>query len=116
MRYLFTCLVMILLITACNKQQKDTDMVDCPEPHTSWLEQKKHELSPCTCLVAIYEGTYRNETVYEIRVTDPLCNGINSVHKQNGLYLFHGQDAAYQSYLTEVQNLRVIWTCSKSKQ
>lgn len=115
MRYLFTCLVMILMITACNKQQKD--MVDCPEPHmSSWLEQKKQELSPCTCLVAIYEGTYRNETVYEIRVIDPLCSGINSVHKVNGVFLFHGQDAAYQSYLAGVQNLHVIWTCSKNKQ
>lgn len=114
MRYLFAAIVMIVLASSCNKQEKHTDMVTCLTQYP-WLEQKKKELSPCTCLVAIYEGRYRNEKIYEIKVTDPLCNGINSVHRENGIYLFHGQDAAYQSYLNEVQDLHMIWTCTKGK-
>jgi len=90
MRYLLIVLLAGSLAISCNKQSKET----------TWLEQRKQELSSCVCLTAIHEGTYQNEKVYEVRVIDALCNGINMVYKEDGTEIVHsGEHAAYQAYL-----------------
>ena len=77
-----------------------------------WLSQQKQALDNCTCLTAIYQGTYQAQTIYEIRVIDPLCNGINSVFYVDGSPLVNSsQQSAYAAYIAGVQNLQQIWKC-----
>jgi hypothetical protein len=106
MRYLLFAFLIGTLAVSCKKQSKEN----------SWLDARKQELSSCVCLTKIMEGKYHNETVYEIRLFDPLCNGVHVAHKADGTQIVHsGEQAAYQAYLNEVQDLHEIWRCSKSQ-
>ena len=103
------------ILFSCSKSQKAKDPVAiCPD--NTWLTQKQSELSNCTCLTAIYQATYLGQVVFEIRGIDPLCNGINVVYQSGGSVILNsGDPAKYQSYLASVQNMQLIWTCTKSK-
>lgn len=109
-------LFLILLLAACKKSGKDEPYIaTCPDPGGfNWVSAKSHEFSSCTCKVNFVYGVYNNEPVIEIRIVDPLCNGINIVYKQDGTELLSSTDQeAYQKYLDEVKDTRVIWTCEK---
>ena len=57
-------------------------------------------------------ATSLGETVYEIRVIDPLCNGVNSVFKVDGTPVVNSsQQSAYAIYIAGVKNLQQIWKC-----
>ena len=100
----------LIVVSSCDKQ----NCIDHEEQTTDsgWLEQQKKSLVECTCLTAIYQGTYQGETVYEIRVIDPLCNGVNSVYKADGTPVVNSsQQSAYAIYIAGVKNLQQIWKC-----
>ena len=115
MCYLVVIIFAMTIITSCSKSGKEKDpIVVCPA--ASWLDQKKAELSSCVCLTGIYQGTYLGQVVYEVRGMDPLCNGINMVHYFDGTSVVNsGEPSKYQSYLSSVQNLQLVWSCSKAK-
>jgi hypothetical protein len=96
---------------ACSKN-KGNDLGNCIPFESAWLSQKALELRNCTCETIILSGTYNGQNIYEVRVIDPLCNAIQTVHKQDGTPLFHSGDQVYQDYLKNVKNLREIWRCS----
>ena len=98
---------------ACSKTGEEKDpFVTCID--NSWLAQQKASLTNCTCLTGIYQGTYLGQPVVEIRIIDPLCNGINVVYKPDGTTILHsGDQAAYESYLSTAKNLQLIWSCTK---
>lgn len=109
-------LALILLLAACNKSEKDDTYIEiCLDPGGfNWVGAKSQEFSSCTCKVDFVYGVYNNTPVIEIRIIDPLCNGINIVYKQDGTALLSSTDqVAYQKYLSEVKDTRVIWTCEK---
>ena len=112
MRQLIIVIVVSGLI-ACSKTGKENDpFVTCID--NSWLAQQKTSLADCTCLTGIYQGTYLGQPVLEIRIIDPLCNGINVVYKPDGTTILHsGDQAAYESYLSTAKNLQLIWSCTK---
>src|SRR5688572_12739696 len=107
---LFIVSLLLIVISSCDKQ----NCLDADELATDsgWLEEQKKSLVDCTCLTAIYQGTYQGGTVYEIRVIDPLCNGVNSVYKIDGTPVVNSsQQSAYAIYIASVQNLQQIWKC-----
>lgn len=109
-------LVLILLLAGCKKSTKEEpEIIICPDPGGfNWVSAKSQEFSSCTCKVDFAYGVYNNTPVIEIRIIDPLCNGINIVYKQDGTALLSSTDqVAYQKYLSEVKDMRVIWTCEK---
>jgi len=101
------------ILIACSKSVKDEGITCFPE---SWLTKKAAELSNCTCKTGIYSGTYHGEQIYEVRIIDPLCNGINVVYNLTGVVLFDSSNqSAYQAYLNSVQGSIEIWNCSRTK-
>jgi len=116
MRQLILYICFVSLAFACTKSQKEKGPDVTCIVNSSWLTRKMAELSNCTCLTAIYQGTYIGQSIIEIRGIDPLCNGINIVHKSDGAMLLNsGDQSLYQAYLSSVQNLQLIWSCTKSK-
>ena len=102
--------LLLIVISSCDKQ----NCIDHEELVTDsgWLEDQKKSLVDCTCLTAIYQGTYQGATVYEIRVIDPLCNGVNSVYRVDGTPVVNSsQQSTYAIYIASVQNLQQIWKC-----
>jgi len=108
-------IALLSIFISCSKadKQKDPRLMICVDSN-SWLTQKQSALSGCTCLTAIYKGEYLSQVVYEIRVIDPLCNGINIVYKTDGTMLLNsGDQPAYQFYLSAVKNLQMVWSCAR---
>ena len=100
----------LIVVSSCDKQ--NCIVHEELATDSGWLEQQKQSLVDCTCLTAIYKGTYQGETVYEVRVIDPLCNGVNSVYKVDGTPVVNSsQQSAYAIYIVSVQNLQQIWKC-----
>ena len=82
----------------------------------NWVEAKKTSMNNCFCLAELRQGVFEGQTVIEERQIDPLCNGINVVHRVDGTVLLYShQKEAYELYLKKVKNLSVIWTCEKKK-
>lgn len=111
----FTALLIVIMLTACSKSGKNSDLPICPISPASlkWLNEKKAEYSSCFCLTGIRQGIYKNEPVIEIYLFDPLCDGINMVYKTDGTVLFNSSDAIYQDYRANVKDEQVIWTCAR---
>lgn len=111
MRTLTILIALSLTLTTCSKS-KDTGLGNCFPIENLWLSQKVLELKNCTCETIILSGTYKGQNIYEVRVIDPLCNSVHSVHKTDGTYLFHSGNEVYQDYLKNVKNLKEVWRCS----
>jgi hypothetical protein len=113
MKPILTTLLLIMLFTACSRNNEG--IIECPEPaEPKWLTEKKKEYSSCFCKTDFYAGLYEDRAVFEIRLVDIICDGINMVYDQNGKELFHsGNREKYDQYRANVKNPVVIWSCSK---
>lgn len=113
MRILSILIAVSLTFLSCSKNKNANEIITCYFPD-AWLSAKVQELKNCVCETAILSGTYNSQNIYEIRIVDPLCNGVNTVHSEDGTQLFHSGDRAiYDEYLADVKNLKEVWRCSK---
>ncbi len=115
MKAILIFMSILLLAGSCTKPAEPApEIVTCLSPgDIGWLKEKKKEFASCTCLVEFRSGIYLDQQVFEIRITDPLCNGINIVYKQDGTELLHsGNASAYQAYLDAVKDMQVFWKCN----
>ncbi len=108
-------LVFTIVFGGCRKS-----MPDCynnnPLEELEWLRQKKEQLSSCVCLTQIIESRYEGNTVFEVKLVDPKCDGINIVYRCDGSVLTDsGSQAAYQSYLSGKRSSKIIWACPNTK-
>ncbi|MBO9660311.1 MAG: hypothetical protein J7527_15935 [Chitinophagaceae bacterium] len=112
MKPILTTLLLIMLFTACSRDKNE--IILCPEPvDHPWLAEKKKEYSSCLCKTNFLSGSYEGRQVFEIRLVDIICDGINMVFDETGKELFHSGQAKYDDYYANVKNSTVIWTCSK---
>lgn len=107
---IYVLALLLIVATSCHKQSEPDQEKGLA---AEWLEQRKQALANCTCVTAIYQGTYHSEKIYEIRVIDPLCNGVNQVYKEDGTPLLSSfNQNQYRDYLDDVKNLQMIWKCA----
>lgn len=109
-------ILMILLLAfsvSCGKITQDM----ATEPDAPWLAIKKGELAGCTCRTTIHKGKFNGAIIYEIKVVDPLCNGVDIVYNADGVALFNsGQATEYGAYTSGVTELSLIWDCSRNSE
>jgi hypothetical protein len=115
MKLLYT-LLLITLLASCSKTAKEKEeRIFCGcQKEPAWLTTKKAEYVSCVCLMEIRQVIYQNQQVFEIRITDPLCNGINVVYRYDGsVVLTSSNQDAYNQYLSTLKSPQVIWSCTK---
>lgn len=106
-------LVMAVMLAGCSKNGEVPEVCFFPTD-PGWLQKKKAESASCTCLTQIRQGVWQGMLVYEIKLIDPLCNGIPAVYKVDGSPAIDAtKPAEYALFLAEVKQLEVIWTCTK---
>ncbi len=104
-------LILTLASAGCRKSMSGCYQSN-PLEELEWLRQKKEQLSNCICLTQIIESTYQGQTVFEVRLVDPKCDGINTVYKCDGSVLTDsGSQNGYQSYLSGMKHSKKIWAC-----
>lgn len=79
MKYCFL-LVALLLAVSCDDNDdhgKKCTFDDSIDSYP-WIMELKNSMTNCTCEISIIQGTYRQQTVVFMALTDPLCNGIDT--------------------------------------
>ena len=75
-----------------------------------WLKQLQKEAAASMCQAEIREASYNDKVVFELRETDPHCNGINTVFLCDGSTLVTSADRfAYELYLGQAKGSKVLW-------
>lgn len=75
-------LIPVLLTTACNNEEKiassTCDLTD-PIEQLPWLKEVKNSLNNCACEMSIVQAEFESRTVFFVAMTDPLCNGVQTI-------------------------------------
>jgi hypothetical protein len=115
MKKLMLIFSILILILSCEKVDK---ICNCKNPlkDLPWLREIKASFTNCTCQVSIIQADYNRHTVFYSLMDDPLCNSYQLISlydcSGNSINTFNSTD---QSFVKEVTNQKVIYTCNTSK-
>ena len=72
--------ILTLGVAGCTDDKFDTNACTSADSidGVAWIEELKESMTNCTCEISIIKGTYEDQTVIFIALTDPLCNGIDT--------------------------------------
>ena len=78
---MFIPLLLCALAVSCN-DDKNIDTNACTTTATvdniPWIQDLKETMTNCACEKSIIQGTYEDQPVIFIALTDPSCDGINT--------------------------------------
>lgn len=118
MKQLGFLVILSVLIVNCSKDEK-TPVTDCntenPIEELGWLRELKDTLTNCTCQISIIQGTYRNQPVFYLALTDPLCNGISipTLFNCEGKPIKKYTADDFQNFSREVTLDSVLYSCKE---
>jgi hypothetical protein len=101
-----------LLMLSCEKSDKPTAIIR-PVAELKWFIDLKNSLTNCDCEVSVVQGTYKDQIVFFIALTDALCDGIlyPTLLDYNGkvVRVFTSND--YQEFRDQVKLDTVLYRC-----
>jgi hypothetical protein len=108
--------ITFILLVNCSKYEKMTVNAcntDNPMENIDWLKAMKDSLTNCSCQISIVQGTYRNQTVFYLALTDPLCNGvfIPTLLNCNGQAVKKFTQADIKDFYHQVTMDTVLYNC-----
>lgn len=110
---LFTLFLSVMILASCRKSAEQTPATCEDTRLQAWIDAKKAEYGGCFCKVQFVQGIYNNTPTIEIRLVDPLCDGINVVFKAPGTEWFNSSNQEeYLKYLAALKESSVIWSCA----
>lgn len=117
-----TCLILltIIIISSCakdDKANKSSCDLNNPIEELAWLKEVKSSLTNCTCEMSIIQATYSNQSVFYIAMTDPLCDGIQSVSLLDceGKVVKNFTNEEYLAAGDNLTNIKVLYRCKTNK-
>lgn len=119
MKRTFILLITILFAASCGKD-KNTNKSVCdltdPIEELSWLKEMKNTMTNCSCEMSIVQATYNNQTVFYTMMTDPLCNGVQTIilYDCEGKIVKTIANDEIPSYKAEETNMKVLYRCKTS--
>ncbi len=105
-----------VLLVNCSKDEK-TSANDCntdnPMEEFGWLKEMKDTLTNCTCQLSIVQGTYLNQTVFYLAITDPVCNGISipTLYNCNGKAVKKYSTDDFRDFNHQVTFDSILYSC-----
>ena len=112
--------VALLLLISCTDDDKKNRLQTCNfddsiESHP-WLVALKNSITNCSCEISIIQGTYQNQTVVFVALTDPLCNGIDApvLYDCDGkpIKVFSDSTADQKELRENVTRDKVLYRCN----
>ena len=106
----------LLLLNGCyyDKMSKTECNSDNPIEDFAWLKAMKNTMTNCSCEISIIQGTYNNQTVFFIALTDMLCDGINIPTlfdcKGKAVRVYNSSD--YRDFHDQVTTDKVLYRCN----
>jgi hypothetical protein len=74
MKKLTSILIAIVMLFSCEKKD-NTCNCDDPLEDLPWMKEWKESFTNCRCRMAIFQSTYKKQTVFWDTMNDPLCDG-----------------------------------------
>lgn len=118
-KHLSFFLVLGLILTACNKNEAIIPEcnVENPLEELAWLNDIKIYLDEgdCVCTQSIFEGKYKEKTVFFVLLSDPLCDGIfnAALRDCNGEVVKHYGEGESNLFAEEVEITENLYECSE---
>lgn len=81
MKNIITVLVSLFLIAGCSKEEvRNKQICNLADPinELPWLKEIKNSLTNCSCEMSIIQATYKEQTIFYTKMTDLLCDGIET--------------------------------------
>jgi len=105
-----------VLLVNCSKDEKtyaNNCNTDNPMEELGWLKEMKDTLTNCTCQISIVQETYKNQPVFFIALTDPLCNGISipTLYNCNGKVIKKYSADDFMDFNHQVTFDSVLYSC-----
>jgi len=116
-KILYWILISGFILAGCDKD-KDT-IPDCnienPLEELEWLKDVKNSLTNCSCQISIFQGKYKEKTVYYLMLNDPLCNSVFHVvlWDCNGDVVREYKPGENDLFFSEVETVNNLYTCSE---
>lgn len=111
-------LLIILALAGCSDAPGENA---CTEFGTNvfWLTSLKNSIRNCTCQTSLVRGTYDDQTVFYITITDPACNftGTPILYNCEGEKIkeFTASLADQQDLTDNLKFNRILYTCDRKK-
>ncbi|MDD2307548.1 MAG: hypothetical protein PHP53_22785 [Prolixibacteraceae bacterium] len=119
MKKIFILLITIFVVASCGKDENTNKSV-CnltdPIEELSWLKEMKNTMTNCSCEMSIVQANYNNQTVFYTMMTDPLCNGVQTIilYDCEGKIVKTIANSEISSYKAEETNMKVLYRCKTS--
>ena len=122
MKTLLMTLLISTVLFSCSKNSKEIQTLNAcessnPLEEVPWLKEMKNSLTQCGCEMSLIQGTYKEQTVFYIVLTDPVCDGISEPTlfdcKGKVVRTFTIDD--YRDFYTDVSTVKVLYRCKNSK-
>lgn len=112
-------LITIFIVASCGKDEntgKSTcDLAD-PIEELPWLKEIKNSLTNCSCEISILQATYKNQTVFYTAMTDPLCDGVQTITLLDceGKVIRSIANDDIPSFHENATNIKALYRCKTS--
>lgn len=120
MKRICMILLAIFFIASCGKDEnagKTTCELSDPIEELPWLKEIKNSLTNCSCEISILQATYKNQTVFYTAMTDPLCDGVQTIILLDceGKVIRSIPNDDIQSFHENATNIKALYRCKKSQ-
>jgi hypothetical protein len=122
MKSIIFCFVIVMAALGCKNNDEENllkSACNCDDPidKVDWMIALKNSMTNCSCEVSLIQGTYNDQIVYFVAMTDPLCNGINTpaLYNCDGHVIRQFTDEDYQDFYNEVSCDSVLYRCKTEK-
>jgi len=107
--------VSLLILNSCSydKLPKTECISDNPIEDFAWLKVIKSTMTNCSCEISIIQGTYNNQTVFFVALTDMLCDGISipTLYDCEGKVVRVFNSTDYREFNDHVTHDKVLYRC-----
>lgn len=112
-------LLVVFVISSCGKDEntgKSTCDLANPIEELPWLKEIKNSLTNCSIEMSILQGTYKNQTVFYVSMTDPRVDAIQTATLLDceGKVIEVIKPDKYQTFLDKVSNVKNLYRCKTS--
>jgi len=117
----FSIVLLVIFVTSSCGKDENTGKSTCdlanPIEELLWLKEIKTTMTNCSCEMSILQATYNNQTVFYTMMTDPLCDGVQTITLLNceGKVVENIKQDKFQAFLGKVSNVKNLYRCKTSK-
>jgi hypothetical protein len=117
MKKLSLIVITLLVIISCHKETQNACDSNNPIEDVTWLKEMKASMTNCTCEMSIIQGTYKNQAVFFVALTDPLCDGIDmpALYDCNGKVIMTFTEENYRDFYDNVTRDKVLYRCKTTQ-